>query len=264
VTSLAFEVAADASGASAYAWLLIALPLLGAAILLLGGRRTDKIGPLLGTGMSWASFVVGLVMMVQLVGLAADDRAMQLTLWNWIPAGSFQLEAGLLVDPLSMAFVMLVTFVGSLIHVYSIGYMEHDPDRRRFFAYLNLFVASMLLLVLADSYLLLFVGWEGVGLASYLLIGFWNWNPAYASAANKAFFVNRVGDLGLAIAIMLMFVTFGGVDFTTVSEGVATANQGAITALGLLLLLGACGKSAQFPLQSWLGDAWPARPRCPR
>jgi len=255
VTSLAFEVAADASGASAYAWLLIALPLLGAAILLLGGRRTDKIGPLLGTGMSWASFVVGLVMMVQLVGLAADDRAMQLTLWNWIPAGSFQLEAGLLVDPLSMAFVMLVTFVGSLIHVYSIGYMEHDPDRRRFFAYLNLFVASMLLLVLADSYLLLFVGWEGVGLASYLLIGFWNWNPAYASAANKAFFVNRVGDLGLAIAIMLMFVTFGGVDFTTVSEGVATANQGAITALGLLLLLGACGKSAQFPLQSWLGDA---------
>ena len=255
MTSLAFEVAADASGASAYAWLLIALPLLGAAILLLGGRRTDKIGPLLGTGMSWASFVVGLVMMVQLVGLAADDRAMQLTLWNWIPAGSFQLEAGLLVDPLSMAFVMLVTFVGSLIHVYSIGYMEHDPDRRRFFAYLNLFVASMLLLVLADSYLLLFVGWEGVGLASYLLIGFWNWNPAYASAANKAFFVNRVGDLGLAIAIMLMFVTFGGVDFTTVSEGVATANQGAITALGLLLLLGACGKSAQFPLQSWLGDA---------
>jgi len=255
VTSLAFEVAADASGASAYAWLLIALPLLGAAILLLGGRRTDKIGPLLGTGMSWASFVVGLVMMVQLVGLAADDRAMQLTLWNWIPAGAFQLEAGLLVDPLSMAFVMLVTFVGSLIHVYSIGYMEHDPDRRRFFAYLNLFVASMLLLVLADSYLLLFVGWEGVGLASYLLIGFWNWNPAYASAANKAFFVNRVGDLGLAIAIMLMFVTFGGVDFTTVSEGVATANQGAITALGLLLLLGACGKSAQFPLQSWLGDA---------
>jgi len=255
VTSLPFEVVADASGASAHAWLLIALPLLGAAILLLGGRRTDKIGPLLGTGMSWASFVVGLVMMIQLVGLAADDRAMQLTLWNWIPAGAFQLEAGLLVDPLSMAFVMLVTFVGSLIHVYSIGYMEHDPDRRRFFAYLNLFVASMLLLVLADSYLLLFVGWEGVGLASYLLIGFWNWNPAYASAANKAFFVNRVGDLGLAIAIMLMFVTFGGVDFTTVSEGVATANQGAITALGLLLLLGACGKSAQFPLQSWLGDA---------
>ncbi len=106
---------------------------------------------------------------------------MQLTLWDWIPAGSFQLDVGLLVDPLSMCFVMLITFVGSLIHVYSIGYMEHDPDKRRFFAYLNLFIASMLLLVLADSYLLLFVGWEGVGLASYLLIGFWNWNPAYAT-----------------------------------------------------------------------------------
>ena len=132
--------------------------------------------------------------------------ACNLHLCNWIPAGSFQLDAGLLVDPLSMAFVLLVTFVGSLIHVYSIGYMEHDPDRRRFFAYLNLFVASMLLLVLADSYLLLFVGWEGVGLASYLLIGFWNWNPAYATAAKKAFVVNRVGDLGLAMAIMLMFV----------------------------------------------------------
>ena len=255
MTSLSYEVVADASGASAYAWLLIALPLLGAAILLLGGRRTDKFGPLLAVGMSWASFVVGLVVMVQLVGLAADERAMQLTMWNWIPAGSFQLDAGLLVDPLSMAFVMLVTFVGSLIHVYSLGYMEHDPDKRRFFAYLNLFVASMLLLVLADSYLLLFVGWEGVGLASYLLIGFWNWNPAYATAANKAFFVNRVGDLGLAIAIMLMFVTFGGVDYETVDAGVATANQGALTALGLLLLVGACGKSAQFPLQSWLGDA---------
>jgi NADH-quinone oxidoreductase subunit L len=259
VTSLITEggsiVAADASGASAYAWLLIALPLLGAAILLLGGRRTDRFGALLGTGMSWASFLVGLVVMLQLVGLAPDERAMNLTLWNWIPAGAFQLDAGLLIDPLSMCFVMLITFVGSLIHVYSIGYMEHDPDKRRFFAYLNLFIASMLLLVLANSYLLLFVGWEGVGLASYLLIGFWNWNPAYATAANKAFFVNRVGDLGLAIAIMLMFVTFGGVDFATVDAGVATANQGVLTAMGLLLLLGACGKSAQFPLQSWLGDA---------
>ncbi|HEU5241346.1 MAG TPA: NADH-quinone oxidoreductase subunit L, partial [Ornithinibacter sp.] len=230
-------------------------PMLGAAVLLLGGRRTDRVAPLLATGLSWGSFVVGLVVLLQLVGLPTEERAQQLTLWNWIPAGAFQLDVGLLVDPLSMTFVMLITFVGSLIHVYSIGYMEHDPEKRRFFAYLNLFVASMLLLVLADSYLLLFVGWEGVGLASYLLIGFWNYNPAYASAANKAFFVNRVGDLGLAIAIMLMFVTFGGVDYATVNEGAATANQGVLTALGLLLLVGACGKSAQFPLQSWLGDA---------
>lgn len=248
-------VSGAASGASSLAWLLVALPLLGAAVLLLGGRRTDKAGPLLATGLSWASFAFGLVILIQLLGQDAQERSHHLALWSWVPAGAFDLDIGLLVDPLSMSFVMLITFVGSLIHVYSLGYMEHDPDKRRFFAYLNLFVAAMLLLVLADSYLLLFVGWEGVGLASYLLIGFWNWNPAYASAANKAFFVNRVGDLGLSIAIMAMFVAFGSVDYASVAEGVAGANQSTITAIGLLLLVGACGKSAQFPLQSWLGDA---------
>ncbi|MGL5929668.1 MAG: NADH-quinone oxidoreductase subunit L [Dermatophilaceae bacterium] len=247
--------AAGATGAASLAWLLVALPLAGAAVLLLGGRRTDRFGPALATALSWASFAVGVLVLVQLIGLGADERALGVTLWEWVPAGSFQLDVGLLVDPLSMAFVMLVTFVGSLIHVYSLGYMAHDPDKRRFFAYLNLFVAAMLLLVLADSYLLLFVGWEGVGLASYLLIGFWNQNPAYASAANKAFVVNRVGDLGLAIAIMVMFVTFGAVDYESVNAGVEGANQAALTAMGLLLLVGACGKSAQFPLQSWLGDA---------
>ena len=171
----------------------------------------------------------------------------------------------MLVDPLSMAFVLLVTFVGSLIHVYSLGYMEHDPDKRRFFAYLNLFVASMLLLVLADSYLLLFVGWEGVGLASYLLIGFWNWNPAYATAANKAFVVNRVGDFGLAIAIMLMFVTFGGVDFATVDAGVAGANQGALTAIGPAAAPRRLRQVGAVPA-AVAGSAtrWPARRRCRR
>jgi NADH-quinone oxidoreductase subunit L len=154
-----------------------------------------------------------------------------------------------------MAFVMLVTFVGSLILVYSLGYMEHDPDKRKFFGYLNLFVASMLLLVLADSYLMLYVGWEGVGLASYLLIGFWNHVPANASAANKAFVANRVGDFGMSVAIMLMFATFGTVSFAGVEAGLAGANTGTLTAIALLLLLGACSKSAQFPLQSWLGDA---------
>ncbi|MGL5817336.1 MAG: NADH-quinone oxidoreductase subunit L [Phycicoccus sp.] len=247
--------ATDATGAASLAWLLVALPLAGAAVLLLGGRRTDRFGPALATALSWASFAVGVLVLVQLVGLDAQERALGVALWEWVPAGSFQLDLGLLVDPLSMSFVMLVTFVGSLIHVYSLGYMEGDPDKRRFFAYLNLFVASMLLLVLADSYLLLFVGWEGVGLASYLLIGFWNHNRAYASAANKAFVVNRVGDLGLSIAIMVMFVTFGAVDYESVNAGVEGANQGALTAMGLLLLVGACGKSAQFPLQSWLGDA---------
>ncbi|GGL32791.1 NADH-quinone oxidoreductase subunit L [Phycicoccus endophyticus] len=247
--------AGAATGAASVAWLLVALPLLGAAILLLGGRRTDRFGPVLATGLSWGSFVVGAAVLVQMLGQDAGERAHHIALWSWVPAGSFDLDLGLLVDPLSLAFVLLVTFVGSLIHVYSLGYMEHDPDKRRFFAYLNLFVASMLLLVLADSYLLLFVGWEGVGLASYLLIGFWNWNPAFAAAANKAFFVNRVGDLGLSIAIMTMFVSFGGVDYATVNEGVGTAGQGTLVAIGLLLLVGATGKSAQFPLQSWLGDA---------
>ena len=250
--------ALGASGITAYAWLLVALPLLGAAVLLLGGRRTDKWGPLLATGLSWGAFLVGLGVFFNILGYADADRARSLKLFSWIGAGSFQLDAGMLLDPLSVSFVLLVTFVGSLIHVYSLGYMEHDPDKRRFFAYLNLFVAAMLLLVLADSYLLLYVGWEGVGLASYLLIGFWNWNPAYATAANKAFIANRVGDLGMGVAIMAMFWQFGKVDFASVNAGVAAlgdANKGAITAIGLFLLLAACGKSAQFPLQSWLGDA---------
>jgi NADH-quinone oxidoreductase subunit L len=162
---------------------------------------------------------------------------------------------GLLVDPLSMCFVLLITGVGTLIHVYSIGYMEHDPDRRRFFGYLNLFVAAMLLLVLADSYLTLYVGWEGVGLASYLLIGFWSYNPAYAAAAKKAFVANRVGDFGLSVAIMIMFAQLGTVSFQGVFAGAGHLSEGVATAMGLMLLLGACGKSAQFPLQSWLGDA---------
>jgi NADH-quinone oxidoreductase subunit L len=237
------------------AWLLIGLPLLGAAVLLLGGRRTDAWGHWLGVAMSWAAFVWGALLFLNLHGLAPAQRARDLHLFSWVPAGSFKVDAGLLLDPLSVAFVLLVTFVGSLIHVYSVAYMEHDPNRRRFFAYLNLFVASMLLLVLADSYLLLYVGWEGVGLASYLLIGFWNHNPNYAAAAKKAFVANRVGDFGLSIAIMLMFSGFGAVSFAVVLPNAGKASEGLLTGIGLMLLLGACGKSAQFPLQSWLGDA---------
>ncbi|HET9632172.1 MAG TPA: NADH-quinone oxidoreductase subunit L, partial [Terrabacter sp.] len=208
------------------------------------------------TALSWGAFVVGAIVFVAMLGRSSEARPVNVDLYQWITDGSFKLSAGLLVDQLSIVFVLLITFVGSLIHVYSIGYMEHDPDKRRFFAYLNLFVAAMLLLVLANSYLLLYVGWEGVGLASYLLIGFWNYNPAYATAANKAFIANRVGDFGLSIAIILMFFHFGAVDFQTVLGAAGSnANQGFMTAMGLMLLLGACGKSAQFPLQSWLGDA---------
>jgi NADH-quinone oxidoreductase subunit L len=244
-----------ASGVTSLAWLLVALPLLGAAILLFGGRRTDRFGPALATGLSWATFCLGAVIFLAMLGRPAVERAESLSLYTWVSTGRFQVDVGMLVDPLSMAFVLLVTFVGSLILVYSLGYMADDPEKRRFFAFLNLFVAAMLLLVLADSYLLLYVGWEGVGLASYLLIGFWNHNPAFASAANKAFVANRVGDFGLTVGIMLIFVTFGTVSFSGVNAGVAGANKAALTAIGLMLLLGACGKSAQFPLQSWLGDA---------
>ncbi|ACY99934.1 MULTISPECIES: NADH-quinone oxidoreductase subunit L [Thermomonospora] len=251
-----------AEGIQAAAWLLIALPLAGAAILLLGGRRTDKWGHLLGTGMSLASFAVGLAMFVQMLGYDPGERRRLVHLYEWFTVGDFHLDMGLLIDPLSISFVLLITGVGSLIHIYSIGYMAEDEHRRRFFAYLNLFVAAMLLLVLADNYVGLFIGWEGVGLASYLLIGFWQYKPSAATAAKKAFVVNRVGDLGMVIGISLMFATFGTVAFTDIlGEGahhVGAAQQiseGTATAIGLLLLLGACGKSAQLPLQSWLLDA---------
>jgi NADH-quinone oxidoreductase subunit L len=245
----------EATGVLSLGWLLIAAPLFGAVVLLLGGRRTDKWGHLLGVAMPALSFVVGLLQFITLLGRDPEDRSVSSHLYTWIPAGGLQVDVGFLLDPLSMCFVLLVTFVGTLIHVYSIDYMEHDRDRRRFFGYLNLFVAAMLLLVLANSYLVLYVGWEGVGLASYLLIGFWSFNPTYAAAARKAFVVNRVGDFGLSVAIMIMFVQFGGVSFDQVFGAADGASEGVLTALGLMLLLGACGKSAQFPLQSWLGDA---------
>ncbi|MFM8191074.1 MAG: NADH-quinone oxidoreductase subunit L, partial [Candidatus Nanopelagicus sp.] len=184
-----------------------------------------------------------------------ENRAVVQKLFTWISVGSFNVDASLLLDQLSICFVLLITGVGTLIHIYSISYMSHDSDRRRFFAYLNLFIASMLLLVLGDSYLNLYVGWEGVGLASYLLIGFWNQKPAYATAAKKAFVANRVGDVGLSLAIMIAFATFGDVTFSGIKEQTDAASTTQLTAIGLMLLLAACGKSAQFPLQSWLGDA---------
>jgi NADH-quinone oxidoreductase subunit L len=185
-----------ATGLQAYAWLLIALPLAGAAILLLGGRATDKWGPYLATALSGGAFVLGFLMFWQMLGYPGEERARGVHLYQFIKTGSVDVDLGLQLDQLSISFVLLITFVGTLIHVYSIGYMEGDPNKRRFFAYLNLFVAAMLLLVLADNYLGLFIGWEGVGLASYLLIGFWQYKPSAATAAKKAFVVNRVGDMG--------------------------------------------------------------------
>ncbi|TQK52580.1 NADH-quinone oxidoreductase subunit L [Streptomyces sp. SLBN-118] len=235
--------------------LLVAAPLLGAAVLLCGGRRLDRSGHVIGTLLAASSFVMGVVLFVNMLGKAADDRALNVKLYTWIPVESFQADVAFQLDQLSMTFVLLITGVGSLIHLYSIGYMEHDERRRRFFGYLNLFLAAMLLLVLADNYLLLYVGWEGVGLASYLLIGFWQHKPSAATAAKKAFIVNRVGDMGLSIAIMLMFATFGTFAFGPVLASTGETSEGKLTAIGLMLLLAACGKSAQVPLQSWLGDA---------
>jgi NADH-quinone oxidoreductase subunit L len=237
----------------AASWLLIALPLAGAAVLLLGGRRTDRWGHLLGTATVVASFVIGLLCTFQLAGL--EEKSVGVDLFTFISAGSLDVRAGLLYDPLSAVFVLLITGVGSLIHIYSIGYMAHDPGRRRFFAYLNLFIAAMLLLVLGNSFVALYVGWEGVGLASYLLIAFWYTRPAAATAAKKAFIMNRVGDVGLALAIFLMFSQLGTTSYEGVFGSVGTLAGGTVTALGLLLLLGACGKSGQFPLQAWLPDA---------
>ncbi len=250
-----------ADGPFVLLWLIIALPLAGAIVLLLGGRLTDRWGHWLGALLPIGSFVISLVLFFSLLGRDADDRQVTQHLYDWFEVGGLHVGMDLLYDPLSALFLLLITGVGSLIHVYSVGYMEHDARRRRFFGYLNLFVAAMLMLVLSENYVGLFLGWEGVGLASYLLIGFWQHKHSAAAAAKKAFVINRVGDMGMGLAIFLIFVTFGTTSFSGVSSGVAAADQvGALDVttmnwIGVLLLIGACGKSAQVPLQAWLLDA---------
>jgi NADH-quinone oxidoreductase subunit L len=244
-----------AAGVQRVAWLLLAFPLVGAAVLLLGGRRTNRWGHWLGVAMPVAAFVYGVIAFFAMLGYPAGQRSRDVQVYSWIAVGAFKVNVGLQLDQLSISFVLLITGVGSLIHIFAVGYMASDPERRRFFGYMNLFLAAMLLLVLADNYLLLYAGWEGVGLASYLLIGFWQYKPSAAVAAKKAFIANRVGDAGLSLAIMLMFATFGTVSFSGVFDHPGSSGSGVLTALGLLLLLGACGKSAQLPLQSWLLDA---------
>ena len=242
-----------AHGIQSVAWLLIALPALSAAVLLMVGKIGDK----------WAHWVGALVPVVCFGYAVAlffsikdqSDRSVNLDMFNWIAVGRFHVEAGLLIDPLSLVFVLLITGVGSLIHIYAVGYLDHDAGRRRFFGYFNLFIAAMLLLVLANNYLALYVGWEGVGLASYLLIGYYYNRDTAATASNKAFYANRVGDVGLSLAIMLMFAYVGSTSFADVFGVSANLSTGVATAIGLLLLLGACGKSGQFPLQTWLPDA---------
>ncbi|WP_027941101.1 NADH-quinone oxidoreductase subunit L [Amycolatopsis taiwanensis] len=234
----------------ASSWLLVAFPAVGALILLVGGKRTNSWGHLLGCATVILSFVYGLVLFLGSNGSSSDT-----SFFSWIPVDTLGVDFGFRIDALSLVFVLLITGVGSLIHIYSIGYMAEDADRRRFFGYLNLFVASMLVLVLGDNFVTLYLGWEGVGLASYLLIGWYQDRPSAATAAKKAFLMNRVGDVGLAIAIFLMFKYLGTVSYAGVFANIGHAPPGVITAIALLLLLGACGKSGQFPLQAWLPDA---------
>jgi NADH-quinone oxidoreductase subunit L len=242
-----------AHGIQTGVWLLVAIPAISAAILLLGGKRADKWGHLLGAGVPVVLFVYGVMLFFSVK--SESNREVSQHLFSWIPVGGLHVDAGILLDPLSLVFVLLITGVGGLIHIYAVGYMAGDEGRRRFFGWFNLFIAAMLLLVLGDNYLSLYVGWEGVGLTSYLLIGYYYNRPSAATAAKKAFIFNRVGDVGLLIAIMIMFAYFGTTKFSDVFAAMGGASQGVAAALGFMLLLGACGKSGQFPLQGWLPDA---------
>src|SRR6476469_4257406 len=244
-----------ATGTAGLAWLLFALPAFGAVVLLIAGRRADRWGHWLGVATVAAAFVVGLLIFFDTLALAPEQRTQELSLYRWFGVGSLQVDFGLRVDPLSLTFVLLITGVGALIHLYAVGYMAHDPGRRRFFGQLNLFVTAMLLLVLGNNFVMLYLGWEGVGLASYLLIGWYQDRPSAATAAKKAFLMNRVGDVGLAIAIFILWTQLGTLQYTEVFENVGRIAPNALVAITLLLLLGACGKSGQFPLQAWLPDA---------
>ena len=249
------ETLTPASGMFANAWWMIAAPLVVAGVLLLAGRVADTWGHLLAVAAVVFSFSVAVCLFAELIGRAAEERAVEASLFTWFKVGTWTFDVGLQIDQLSILFCLLITGVGSLIHVYSIGYMAHDDRRRRFFAYLNLFIAAMLTLVLANNYLILFVGWEGVGLASYLLISFWQHKTSAADAGVKAFVMNRVGDFGMLLAIFSMLAMFGSSKFSVVNAGVPQLQPLWATLIGLFLLLAACGKSAQVPLQAWLLDA---------
>ena len=239
-------------------WLVPALPLAGFLVLTFGGHRLrEPIAGWLATGSMVSSFVATLGVFLALVGRPSGDRRSVTTLFEWVPAGDLQVDAGFLVDPLSVTMCLFITGVGALIHLYSIGYMHGDDGYRRFFAYLNLFAFSMLVLVLGDNLLLTFLGWEGVGACSYLLISFWFTDEANATAGKKAFVTNRIGDWGFMVAIFLTFYTFGSIAYVDVLDTTAagTVATSTATVIAVMLFVGAIGKSAQFPLYLWLPDA---------
>jgi NADH-quinone oxidoreductase subunit L len=235
-------------------WIVPALPALGAAILLLFGRRLGepKAG-WLATGLMALSFAWSVVMLLALRDV--EPRTHTVDLFTWFPTGGLQVKLGFLADPLSITFILFVTGVGTLIHLYSIGYMHGDENFGRFFAFMNLFCASMLVLVLGSSFLVTFLGWEGVGLCSYLLVSFWFQRNSAAVAGKKAFITTRVGDFGFMVAMFLIFAELGSLDYSAMSAGAGKLAAGTATAIALLLFLGAVGKSAQIPLHVWLPDA---------
>lgn len=242
------------------AYAIVALPLLGAIILLFGGRRIlDPLSGWLATIMAVGSFVATLVVWLTLLGRPASGRTVEKNIFTWMPVANLHVNFGLQMDPLSILWALFVTGVGSLITMYSIGYMKGDPSFSRFFFYLNAFVFSMVVLVLANNYLFSFLGWEGVGFCSYGLIGFWFERESAAVAAKKAFITNRVGDFGFMIALFLMFEHFGSFNYSTVLApligGHTTLAGATATGLALMLFLGAVAKSAQIPLYMWLADA---------
>ena len=241
---------------SEYLWLIPALPLLGFLINgLLGSRLSEKIVGIIGSGVVFLAFLVAILNFISLLDLHPEDRVFIQSLYTWMAAGDFSVEVAFRFDPLSAVMTLIVTGVGFLIHVYSIGYMHGDRGFGRYFAFLNLFTFSMLILVLGNNFLLLFLGWEGVGLCSYLLIGFWYEKVEYANAGMKAFVVNRIGDFGFLLGMFLIFTQFGSLDFDQVFSAASAQSVGVITAICLLLFVGAVGKSAQIPLYVWLPDA---------
>ncbi|MCE3280255.1 MAG: nuoL [Bacteroidetes bacterium] len=237
-------------------WLVPLLPLIGFLIIGLFGKKLSKsLVGIIGSGVVLGAFGVSLGIFLQLAEGA--EQSTTIDLFNWISAGKLSIPFSFLVDPLSSLFLLIITGIGFLIHLYSTGYMHDDEGFSRFFAYLNLFIFFMLLLVLGSNYLIMFVGWEGVGLCSYLLIGFWFKNTAYNNAAKKAFIMNRIGDLGFLLGIVLIYVTFGSISYHDVFEQAKSLATGTpvLTAITLLLFVGAMGKSAQLPLYTWLPDA---------
>ncbi len=237
-------------------WLVPALPLAGFLILVaFGSRLGEPRAGWVATTFTSASFVVTAAVWLSLLGRDAENRVFEKILFDWLPAGNLRVEAGFLVDPLAITMALFVTFVSSLIHLYSVGYMHGDPKFSKFFVYLNLFVFSMLMLVLGNNLVLTFLGWEGVGACSYLLISFWHTRESAARAGKKAFITNRVGDWGFMVATFLIFTTLGTVTYTEIGARAGGLAGGTATAVSLLLLVAAAGKSAQLPLYVWLPDA---------